>query len=109
MKFTFAASPSSTPDAIAFAVGKDALETANIPLAQADMVRTAAEAARIEGKCGQTFQTFVTEGDAVIQVIMTGTGKGERSDNEVAGGAVLANLTTTSAKHLTINKSDLKQ
>jgi leucyl aminopeptidase len=109
MKFTFAASPSSTPDAIAFAVGKDALETANIPLEQADMVRTAAKAARFEGKCGQTFQTFVTEGDAVIQVILTGTGKGERSDCEAAGGAVIAKLITSGVKHLAINNSGLEQ
>ncbi|HEY9090313.1 leucyl aminopeptidase [Parasphingorhabdus sp.] len=109
MKFTFAASPSSTPDAIAFAVGKDALETANISLEQADMVRTAAKAARFEGKSGQTFQTFVTEGDAVIQVILTGTGKGERSDFEAAGGAVIAKLITSGVKHLAINNSGLEQ
>ena len=114
MKFTFAASLSSTPDAIVFAVGKDALDkdgpgATNISLEQAGMVRAAAKAARFEGKAGQTFQTFVTEGDAVIQVILTGTGKGERSDCEAAGGAVIAKLMTSGVKHLAINASGLEQ
>ena len=114
MKFTFAASPSSTPDAIAFAVGKDGsdengIDSAEISLEQADMVRTAAKAARFEGKTGQTFQTFVTEGDAVVQVILTGIGKGERSDCEAAGGAVVAKLITSGVKHLAINNSGLDQ
>lgn len=109
MKFTFAASPSSTPDAIAFAVGKDMLDSAAISVEQVGMVRAAAKAARFEGKTGQTFQTFVTEGDAVIQVILTGVGKGERKDCEAAGGAVIAKLIASGVKHLAINGAGLEQ
>ncbi|MEW4466510.1 leucyl aminopeptidase [Parasphingorhabdus sp. JC815] len=108
MKFTFAASPSS-PDAIAFAVGKDELDNATLSLEQADMVRAAAKAARFEGKTGQTFQTFVTEAKSVVQVILTGIGKGERSDCEAAGGAVVAKLLTSGVKHLAIDNSGLDQ
>ncbi|QTD56830.1 leucyl aminopeptidase [Parasphingorhabdus cellanae] len=109
MKFTFAANPSSTPDAIAYAVGKDALDNAEISVEQADMVRAAAKAGRFEGKTGQTFQTFVTEGDAVIQIILTGIGKGERKDCEAAGGAVVAKLIASGVKHLAINGAGLEQ
>ncbi|MEP2101831.1 MAG: leucyl aminopeptidase [Parasphingorhabdus sp.] len=109
MKFTFAASPSATPDAIAFAVGRDGLESAEISVEQAVMVRAAAKAGRFEGKTGQTFQTFVTEGDAVIQIILTGIGKGERKDCEAAGGAVIAKLIASGVKHLAINGAGLKQ
>ncbi len=109
MKFTFAASPSSKPDAIAFAVGKDALGSAEISLEQADMVRAAAKAGRFEGKAGQIFQTFVTEGDAVIQVVLTGIGKGERNDCEAAGGAIVAKLIASGVKHLAINGAGLAQ
>ncbi len=109
MKFTFAESLSSTPDAIAIAVGKDALDSAEIDIEQDKVVRTAAKAARFEGKTGQTFQTFVTEGDAVIQVILTGTGKGERKDCEAAGGAVVAKLIASGVKHLAISGSGLEQ
>lgn len=109
MKFTFAASLSSTPDAIAFVVGKDGLDDADISLEQADMVRAAAKAARFEAKTGQTFQTFVTEGDAVIQIILTGVGKGKRKDCEAAGGAIVAKLIASGVKHLAINGSGLEQ
>lgn len=109
MKFTFAASPSSTPDALAFAVGKDALDNAEISVEQADMVRAAAKAARFEGKTGQTFQTFVTEGSAVLQIILTGIGKGERKDCEAAGGAIIAKLMTSGVKHLAISGAGLEQ
>ncbi len=109
MKFTFAASPPSTPDAIAFAVGKDALGSAEISLEQADMVRTAAKAGRFEGKTGQTFQTFVTEGDTVIQVVLTGIGKGQRNDCEAAGGAIVAKLIASGVKHLAINGAGLAE
>ncbi len=109
MKFTFAASPSSTPDAMAFAIAKDGLDDAEIAVEQADTVRAAAKAARFKGKTGQTFQTFVAEGDAVIQVILTGVGKGERSDCETAGGAIVAKLMTSGVKHLAINGVGLGQ
>lgn len=109
MKFTFAASPSSKPDAIGFAVGKDGLDSAEISVEQAAMVRAAARAGRFEGKAGQTFQTFVTEGDAVIQIILTGIGKGERKDCEAAGGAVVAKLIASGVKHLAINGAGLEQ
>ncbi len=109
MKFTFAASPSSTPDAIGFAIGKDGLDSAEISLEQADMVRAAAKAGRFKGKTGQTFQTFVTEGDAVIQIILTGIGKGERKDCEAAGAAIVAKLIASGVKHLAINGAGLEQ
>ncbi|MEP3226484.1 MAG: leucyl aminopeptidase [Parasphingorhabdus sp.] len=109
MKFTFAASPASTPDAIAFAIPKDGLENSALGLEQEGLVRKAAKAARFEGKTGQTFQTFITEGDAVVQVILTGTGKGNRKDNEAAGGAVVAKLIASGVKHLAIHPSGLDQ
>jgi leucyl aminopeptidase len=108
MKFTFAASLSSTPDAIAFAIGKDGLDSAEIEVEQAEMVRAAAKAGRFEGKTGQTFQTFVTQGDAVIQVFLTGIGNGERKDCEAAGGAIIAKLMTSGLKHLAVNGKGLE-
>ncbi len=108
MKFTFAASLSSTPDVIAFAIGKDGLDSAEIEVEQAEMVRTAAKAGRFEGKTGQTFQTFVAQGDAIVQVFLTGIGNGERKDCEAAGGAIIAKLMTSGLKHLAVNGKGLE-
>lgn len=109
MEFSFSAQASSSADAIAFAVGKDDVENAPIDLEQAALVKAAAKAARFEGKTGQSFQTFVTEKGAVVQIILTGIGKGKRSDMEAAGGAVVAKLIASGVKHLAVNPSGLEQ
>ncbi|MEO9468854.1 leucyl aminopeptidase [Parasphingorhabdus sp.] len=108
MKFTFAARPDGTPDAMAFAVGKDGLSALQLPLEQSVLITTAAAAARFEGKTGQTFQTFVSEGDDVVQIILTGIGSGKRQDMETAGGAIIAKLMTSGARHLAISGQGLK-
>lgn len=108
MKFTFAARPDGTPDAMAFAVGEDGLSALQLPLEQSALITTAATAARFKGKTGQTFQTFVSEGDEVIQIILTGIGGGKRRDMETAGGAVISKLMTSGAGHLAISGLGLK-
>lgn len=108
MKLTFATRPEGTPDAMAFAVGTDGLGSLQLPLEQSALITTAAAAARFKGKTGQTFQTFVSEGDDIIQIILTGTGSGKRQDMETAGGAIIAKLMTSGAGHLAISGLGLK-
>ncbi|MEM8919652.1 MAG: leucyl aminopeptidase [Pseudomonadota bacterium] len=107
MKFNFLSAPAQDPDAIAFAVGTDGLDGLNLPLEQTAMVVAGAKAARFGGKAGQTFQTFVTETDKVIHVILTGIGSGKRRDMESAGGAIIAKLMTSGVGHLAISAEGL--
>ena len=108
MKLNFAEKLAPTHDAIAFPIGKDGLDSANLPLAESDMVAAAAKSARFEGKTGETFQTFVRENEVVLQVVLVGIGEGKRREMETAGGAVIGKLMTSGTKHLAISGEGVK-
>ena len=107
MDFSFTTSPAGTPDAIAVPVGRDGLDSLRLPIDGSDGIAKAAKAARFEGKKGQAFQTWITQDDEPVQLVLVGTGKGKRADLEAAGGTIAAKLLTSGAKTLHVAPAGL--
>ncbi|QJB70540.1 leucyl aminopeptidase [Parasphingorhabdus halotolerans] len=109
MNIKFASKRPAKIDAIAYAIKKDGLDDADIRLEQSELIRTAAKAARFEGKAGEIFETFVSESGETLRVILAGTGKGKSANLEAAGGATVAKILTSGARHLAIDPLDLNK
>ncbi|WP_164116635.1 leucyl aminopeptidase [Sphingorhabdus sp. Alg239-R122] len=108
MKIQFQPSTDNA-DTICFPVSKGGLDSANITLAQSDLVRKAAVTARFKGNTGQVFDTFVEENDKPVRAILLGIGEksadtAER-DLEKAGGALTAKFLTSGVEELTVDLS----
>ena len=109
MDIGFASEIESGTDTIAFPIGNDGIDEAKIELEQAELVKSAAKAGRFSGKTGETFETFVSEANETLRVILAGLGKGKANDAETCGGSVVAKTLTSGAKHLAINVDGLDE
>lgn len=109
MNISFANSLPKEADVIAFAIASEGPGNVDLGLEQNDFVRTAAKAARFEGKAGEVFETFVDEAGTAKRVVLAGIGKGKELNVESAGGSVVAKILTSGAKHLAINPSGLNK
>ena len=109
MNLSFSNERPNDSDAVAIAVKKDGLDNVELSFDQADMIRSAAKSARFHGKTAEVFETFVVESGNNLRVILTGTGEGKSTDIEAAGGAAVAKILTSGAKHLSIESSGLDQ
>ncbi len=108
MKFSFAASAPSSVDAVAYPIARDGLDAAagRLPEKWSGLVRSAARAARFDGRRNATFETSIGEGDGSQRLILVGTAKGEPTDLEAAGGALVARLLTSGVTSLAVDFSD---
>ncbi|MEO9600393.1 leucyl aminopeptidase [Parasphingorhabdus sp.] len=109
MNFNFANERPSDADAIIFAIAADGLKGFDFALEQADTVKAAAKAARFDGKTGEVFETFVTESDQVLRVVLTGMGNGKAKDAEFAGGSAIAKILASGVKHAAVAASGLDE
>ena len=109
MKFSFANDRPTDSDAIVFALKKDTVDQADLPLEQGNTIIAAAKAARFEAKSGEVFETFAAEAGETLRVVLTGLGKGKLTDVEAAGGAAVAKILASGAKHLAVDPSGLDQ
>jgi len=109
MDIGFAGEMEAGTDALAFVVSKDKLDEAELNLAQSDLVKSAAKAARFSGKTGEIFETFVSEGGETLRVLLAGIGKGKANDAETGGGTITAKILKSGVKHLAIDVSGLEQ
>ncbi|TXC68943.1 leucyl aminopeptidase [Sphingorhabdus soli] len=107
MKFSFAASAPSSVDAVAYPIARDGLDAAagRLPEKWSGLVRSAARAARFDGRRNATFETSVGEGDGSQRLILVGIAKGEPADLEAAGGALVARLLTSGVTSLAVDFS----
>ncbi len=110
MKIEFQSS-GTAQDTRVFLVRKDALDTANIKLEAADMVRKGAAKSRFKGSAGQVFETFLEDGGETVKAVLLGIGSKDDGarDLEKAGGALTAHFLTSGTESLTIDleSSDL--
>jgi len=75
-------------------------EPAGVPDGAAELVRSALRASRFEGEAGSLAELFVTDGGAVRRLLVVGIGKGEGTDYQKAGGALVARLLTSGTETL---------
>ncbi|MEZ5655981.1 MAG: leucyl aminopeptidase [Sphingobium sp.] len=99
MEIRFSSARSADADSIAFAVKSDGL--ANLP-ASAGMAGAAA-AARFSGECGAIVESFAEIDGTSRRVLLLGVGSGNSADMERAGGALVAKLLTSGAKHVSLS------
>jgi leucyl aminopeptidase len=76
-------------------------EPAGLP----ELGREAMRAARFEGEAGSIVETFVGEDGGARRLLIAGIGKGEPSDYEKAGGALVARLLTSGTEKLVVDLS----
>ena len=75
-------------------------EPINLPEASAALIRDAMRASRCEGEAGAIAELFVADDGSTRRVLVVGIGKGEPSDYEKAGGALVARLLTSGTETL---------
>lgn len=102
MKIVFSSECPNDADTLVFAVTKDEFNSVELDVEQTELVRNAAKTARFAGKSGEVFETFVEQSGKIKRVLMVGIGKGKKLEVENAGGAALAKVLTSGAKHLAI-------
>tara|TARA_R110001606_G_scaffold137327_5_gene275248 strand:- start:25985 stop:27442 length:1458 start_codon:yes stop_codon:yes gene_type:complete len=107
MNFNFANERPADADAIIFAIAENGLDDFDLKLEQANIIKAGAKAARFAGKLGEVFETFVTEADKVLRVVLTGLGTGKPNNAESAGGSAIAKILASGAKHAVIEPSGL--
>ncbi|TKD51178.1 leucyl aminopeptidase [Sphingomonas baiyangensis] len=95
MKIAFAASPPADPESRAIAVPKGGAPTLDaLDAGTQALVRGAAASARFEGEAGSIAEIFVPREGGAGRVLLLGTGSGDESDMEKAGGALAARYLT---------------
>ena len=107
MNFNFANERPADADAIIFAIAENGLDDFDLKLEQANIIKAGAKAARFAGKLGEVFETFVTEADKVLRVVLTGLGTGKPNNAESAGGSAIAKILASGARHAVIEPSGL--
>jgi leucyl aminopeptidase len=100
MEIAISPSRPSAADTLVIALPKDLPGTLAIGAGQT--VLGGAKAARFAGDAGSSFETFAEEGGAVLRILLLGTGTGSDADLEKAGGALVAKLLTSGAKHAAV-------
>ncbi|MCF8707060.1 leucyl aminopeptidase [Rhizorhapis sp. SPR117] len=100
MRISISSTRRADADAIAFAVGKDALK--ELPISASKIVVEGAKSARFNGESAAIFETFVDEGGKTMRVLLVGTGVAGEADFEKAGAALAAKLLTSGATTLNV-------
>jgi leucyl aminopeptidase len=89
---------------LVFLVAKDGPIAPSI--AAHSLVRDAAATARFAGDAGAALDLYVNEGEAVVHVLLIGTGSRSATDMEKAGAAISARLLTSGTGHVAVDGGD---
>jgi len=101
MRILSGATRPSDAQCLAFLVAKDSPVTP--PLTAQTLVRDAAASARFAGEAGATLDLYVNEGEALLHLLLVGTGSKSTTDMEKAGAAISAKLLTSGVVHVAVD------
>jgi leucyl aminopeptidase len=107
MKFEAFATRPVDQDAIVFIVQQDRLDSVELHLDQAALVKDGALKSRFKGTAGSVYEAFVNQDGMIVRVVLAGVGEGSQRDLEMAGGATIAKLLTSGVASVTVEPSDL--
>jgi leucyl aminopeptidase len=103
MRILSSATRPAEAQCLVFLFAKDAPITP--PVSAQSLVRDAAASGRFGGEAGAALDLYVNEGEAVLHLLLVGTGSKSATDMEKAGATISARLLTSGTVHVAVDGS----